>query len=224
MYSFAYLFIYVFICSIIWELTRDQVLLFFLRPTKTSTVSASGELMFWQRTKSDITCFRRNVGQDTGSTQSSGSVLLGELAFQIRSLRAALGGQLVFPGHGGTDRGVPPAEEFIKHERTDASDGHATACATGEVMKGVLLGWGIHSQKPLSSKAISAFKLLCASHLEGDSRGQRAYWPAWLCHHPVPALFSPPSNICKGMVCAQEVIPKTSIFVCSRIFCCCSET
>lgn len=165
MYSFAYLFIYVFICSIIWELTRDQVLLFFLRPTKTSTVSASGELMFWQRTKSDIMCFRRNVGQDTGSTQSSGSVLLGELAFQIRSLRAALGGQLVFPAHGGTDRGVPPAEEFIKHERTDASDGHATACATGEVMKGVLLGWGIHSQKPLSSKAISAFKLLCASHL-----------------------------------------------------------
>ena len=157
MYSFAYLFIYVFICSIIWELTSDQVLLFFLRPTKTSTVSAFGELMFWQRTKSDITCFRRNVGQDMGSTQSLGSVLLGELAFQIRSLRAALGGQLVFPGHGGTDRGVPPAEEFIEHERTHASDGHATACATGEVMKGVLPGWGVHSQKPLSSKAISAF-------------------------------------------------------------------
>lgn len=58
---------------------------------------------------------------------------------------------------GGKDRGVPPAEEFIEHERTDASDGQNTACATREVMEDILLGWGVHSQKPLSSKAISAF-------------------------------------------------------------------
>lgn len=49
------------------------------------------------------------------------------------------------------------AEEFIEHERTDASDGQDTACATREVMEDILLGWGVHSQKPLSSKALSAF-------------------------------------------------------------------
>ena len=71
---------------------------YFSEATKTSTASASRELTFWQRTKSDIICFWRNVGRDTGSTQSSSSVLPSELAFWTRSLRSALGGQPVFPG------------------------------------------------------------------------------------------------------------------------------
>ena len=167
---------------------------------------------------------------------------------------------------GGTDRGVPPAEEFIEHERTDASDGQDTACATGEVMKDILLGWGVHHKNLYLQKQSlpSAFKLLWANHpgwpfkilwdhlgililtrqpkqllqstwvegrlgmkaapLRGDrgdsrwQRGQRAHQPTWLCHHPVSAPFSPPSNVCKGMVCVREVVPKTSIFVCSGIF------
>ena len=71
---------------------------YFSEAIKTSTASASRELTFWQRTKSDIMWFWRNVGRDTGSTQSSSSVLPGELAFWTRSLRSALGGQPVFPG------------------------------------------------------------------------------------------------------------------------------
>lgn len=67
---------------------------------------------------------------------------------------SALGGQPVFQG--GTDREVPPAEEFIEHERTDASDGQDTACATGEVMKDILLDWASFT-KTFIFKQIFAF-------------------------------------------------------------------
>lgn len=103
-HSFIHLCIHLLIYSFMYSSARSFESLvvtkcfYFSEATKTSTASASRELTFWQRTKSVIMCFWKNVGRDTGSTQSSSSVLLGELAFWTRSLRSALGGQPVFPG------------------------------------------------------------------------------------------------------------------------------
>lgn len=236
---------------------------YFSEATKTSTASASRELTFWQRTKSDIICFWRNVGRDTGSTQSSSSVLPSELAFWTRSLRSALGGQPVFPGRerqrSASCRGVYRARKdwcfwWTKHSLChQRSDGRHSARLGRPFTKTFIFKsnlclllsnsceqttWDDHSNSvgpPGDSDFDYATEATLAKYMgwgetvdesSPSDRGQRGQQVtegtsaslALPPPGPCRSLFSPPSNVCKGMVCAREVVPKTSIFVCSGIF------
>lgn len=122
--------------------------------TKTSTVSTLRELKFPQwRTKSDVTCNGRNASRDLGSTKSSGAGLLEEQ--WTGWLGATLGCQASIP------QGWDKQEESLP-QRSSRSEKKLMLWTTitqpaqlEKWWKVVLWGWGVHSQKPLSSNPIS---------------------------------------------------------------------